>query len=715
MLTSQKARINRPRRGIILVLGAILMVAVFAFVAFTVDIGYMAVVRTQLQGAADAAALGSAQDIPAGAARVTSSAKSIAALNKAAGAPVSLDDSDIELGFFDYAQKTFVVNPSSANAVRVTASVQNQKYFFAQVMGNNAFDMQATSIGMLNPRDVVFVVDLSGSMNDDTEPCWATDALTATYSPLGYPDVATDLMQDLYTDFGFGAFPGQTEYLGAPLGAPENGYAIAEITRDDGPLTSSTLPSQYRILNTDEEWDRRRKSYAWIIDYQLARLMPAAKPAPDSSQNFEYWSRYIDYLMEGAWVGTPPPTSTGGGGGTTTPPTSPSPPPPPTIGNLGRPLNAIEYVGGRLLTSSMLSSPLRLSLSMSSAIVIAPESTYPGCPRRGSNEYIWVPWYCDNDRIYQFNNPNKASFPSASVPWYWRNRYGYRTYVQFMLDWGRERSPEFDNSENSNPGLAGKTPLSILSPDCPLHTESTAGGTFQFPPRTQPMHSVRRSLIAGLQVIQDRNQGVAAGAGDRVAIVTFDGRDQWHAPSIVQPLTDDFESAKRACTTLQAAGDIGATTSTESGLALARQHLTARTSSSNPSNDPLGPQGRKFTSKVIILLTDGMPNSWEMDAATLEQYMASEPSAEFYPAGYDWFNSALAQTQQFFMTQRGKLYSVGMGLGTDYDFMDRLARIASTDNNGISARSSGNPAEYESQLTEILKKIIDRPGSKLVR
>ncbi len=38
------------------------------------------------------------------------------------------------------------------------------------------------------------------------------------------------------------------------------------------------------------------------------------------------------------------------------------------------------------------------------------------------------------------------------------------------------------------------------------------------------------------------------------------------------------------------------------------------------------------------------------------------------------------------------------------------ARISSTDDNGQSPRSSGNPAEYEQQLTEIFKKIIKNPG-----
>lgn len=699
----------------ILVLGVILLVVVFGFIAFSVDIGHMAVVRTQLQGAADAAALGSAQDIPYGAATVQSSAQSIGALNKAAGENVVINASDVELGFFDFAAKTFVVNPSAANAVRVTARVTDQKLFFAPVIGNNTFNMSASCIGMLNPRDVVFVVDLSGSMNDDTEPCWATDELTTKYTPLGFPTVANELMQDVYNDFGFGTFPGDLEYLATPFGIPADDYAYAELTKDDGVLTGTGVAAIYRIANTDDEWTRKEKAYRWIIDYQIASLMPNAKPTPNSTTSYDYWEKYLDYISDGTYIGIAPPPSGGGGGGGgggTTPPTGPTPPP--TIGF--RLENSFDrFVQPALFASGIARGRLFAGVANSLLIEPAPASqTYPGCPRRGEYAYMYLPG-TDGDQIDRFNNPNVASFPGASAPYGWRNWIGYRTYVQFMMDWGRERSPEYDNADNANPALAGKTPLSVLSPLCPYHEEVTAGGKFMFPPRAQPMHSVRRALIAGINLIKEKNQLVAPGAGDRVSIVTFDGRDAWHTPQVVQPLTDDYQQAMLACTTLQAAGDIGATTSTESGVDLARTHLLHKTAVSNPTNDPSGPQGRPFTSKVIVLLTDGMPNQWDADANDLDDYISANSHPDFYPAGYDWFNSVLAQTQQFYTDQRGKMFSVGMGLGTDYDFMDRIARIASTASNGFSPRGTGNPAQYEQQLIDTLESIINKPGSRMVQ
>jgi len=59
-------RIERRRRGSIIVLSAGLLVLVIAFTAFTVDIGYIALTKAQLQSAADAASLASAIELPAG-------------------------------------------------------------------------------------------------------------------------------------------------------------------------------------------------------------------------------------------------------------------------------------------------------------------------------------------------------------------------------------------------------------------------------------------------------------------------------------------------------------------------------------------------------------------------------------------------------------------------------------------------------------------------
>ena len=181
--------------------------------------------------------------------------------------------------------------------------------FFGRVFGEKSVVLKATAVAMANPRDIAFVVDLSGSMNDDTEPCWATDAINCTFASAGYPTIGSEMMQDIYDDFGFGAYPGTLEYLGAPAGVPQNSYAYAELTKDNGYLSGASIPSQYRIDSNDNENVRKVKGYSWIIDNQIARVMPNAKPTPNSSTNYKYWATYLDYLILTVTITPPaPPT-----------------------------------------------------------------------------------------------------------------------------------------------------------------------------------------------------------------------------------------------------------------------------------------------------------------------------------------------------------------------------------------------------------------------
>lgn len=506
MLTSTNRKWTPPaRRGVILVIAALLLVVIFAFVAFSVDVGYMAMTKSQLQNAADASAMAGSYKIGGTPETIRLAAKEVAYANTAAAAPVVVPDSDIELGVFDYSTKVFTTNEASPNAVRVTTRVEDQKLFFAPVLKRYDFDMEASAIAMLNPRDIVFVVDLSGSMNDDTEPCWATETINTAFASQGYPNVADPLMQAVFADFGFGSYPGTSQYFGEPLGVSQTETAFAEMTQDDGPLSNPALDDRYRILPSDEELTRREKAYRWIIDYQIAPLMPNARPVPNSTTTYAYWEKYIDYLMYGTYVGDapppPPPSEDPTGGGGTEPPTPPPPPPPaPPLGwqrggsqeQLWSQLSPHRPPVSRGLIAGDNWSAAQLLLMQS------PTQMRVGVPRRGSYDQIWVPWYVDGDAIYSFNNPNYFTFPGSSwtLPYAWRNRVGYITYVQFMMDFGRDRSPDVDNwSGNAQAGVGTKTPLSVLSNHCPRHTESVAGRSFNFPPREQPMHAVRNVRV----------------------------------------------------------------------------------------------------------------------------------------------------------------------------------------------------------------------------
>ena len=296
-----------------------------------------------------------------------------------------------------------------------------------------------------------------------------------------YSTISNNMMQQVFTDFGYGTYPGTSQWVGQPVGVAQNNNAYANLTANGGPLTLSTVSSTYKILSSDSEATRKTKAYKWIIDNQIAAVMPQAKPTPSSSSNLTYWTYYLDYIL-------------------------------PSVSVSGR-------------------------------------GTLP--PSQSST------------RIDSMDNPCTDSYPdaTASIPQSSRNKIGYLTYVQYMMDNGRDRKPDGTNY----------TPLSTHSPFCPFHSEGTAGGTFSFPPSEQPTHAARRSIIAAIQQIKSKNSVVAdPSQSDWVSVVTF---DTVAGTVLKQPLTSNYDTAMQACTTMQAVSDAAASTATETGLIAAQNHI----------------------------------------------------------------------------------------------------------------------------------------------
>ena len=143
------------------------------------------------------------------------------------------------------------------------------------------------------------------------------------------------------------------------------------------------------------------------------------------------------------------------------------------------------------------------------------------------------------------------------MPGTYRNKIGYLTYVQFMMDYGRDLHP------------LGKVYVPLVATQRPLpvaRREDRRRRRSRFPPREQPVHAARRALIAAIEVVRERNEEIEdPNQRDWVSIITFD-RLTGGGPIIEQPLTADYREAMEACTSLQATGDIGASTATDAGL-----------------------------------------------------------------------------------------------------------------------------------------------------
>ncbi len=285
-MLEKSSKTNRSRRGAIAVLTAVMLVMMLGMIALAVDVGYLSVARTQLQAAADAAALAAAAVSNSDRATVQGVAQTYASYNQVAGRPVQLNPNDVEFGLWDAATATFTPSASINSAVRVTVRTDANSggatpLFFARIFGRTSQDQSASAIATVNPRDICFVVDLSRSMNFDTNPSESSST--------------ENLIQNIYDDFGFGEYPGASQHAGYPLLENSTSSWVTKLTESGGPLRQASVPERYRVTS---DWDSNKtwKAYAWVMEVQFASLMPNVVPTPNASVsgNYNYWRSYID-------------------------------------------------------------------------------------------------------------------------------------------------------------------------------------------------------------------------------------------------------------------------------------------------------------------------------------------------------------------------------------------------------------------------------------
>jgi hypothetical protein len=569
----------------------------------------MLLTKTQLQVAADSGAMAAGAVLGAPSSNPVAVAQQFANLHKAGGKSVSLAASDVQNGNWDATTRTFTPSVQVGNAVKVTArtndSTGGNGLFFARIFGINKVNIAASAIAMGNPRDICFVIDLSGSMNNDTEPSWSTASINSQYGN----NLGNTMMQQVYTDMGFGTFPGTQQHVGQPLNVTQDDLAYARLTMNGGPLTSGSIPSTYRISSSNNEATRKTKAYSWMIVNQIATTMPNVVPAATTA-NYNYWEKYLDYILTPRTVNS----------GTGTPPSN-----------------------------------------------------------RGA-----LPPNQDSERMTSMGNESVTTY---------MNKIGYRTYVQFMMDMGRDLRPDGTNY----------TPLSTLSPLCRRHNETVGGTTFSFPASEQPTHAARRSLIAAMQIVKQRNATVPdSNLRDWVSVVTF---DTVNGTRILQPLTSNYDSTMQLCKDLQGVSDSALSTATETGLLTARNHI-------KPSDQ--GGSGRLYTNKVVVLATDGIANLKTSTDGAVNSYKVANPSTNWY--GSDMPSNAALMQAAAMQGSKWRTFSIAFGSDANFDFMDRLARMGGTaDDSGEAPRTSGNPAAIESELSTIFTEIITSPAVRLVQ
>lgn len=175
-----RRRAVTARRGAAAVFGLVLSTALVVLMAFTIDMGYIGVARSETKRAADAAAISSCwelfdghvaqlstSEIESNVATIANQAASFNKIHKQSPS-VSADGSDVQLGYYDFSSPDQLVtsNAPEYNAVRVTlrreaATNGEVPLFFGGVTGRYTQAVSATATAAM--VKTVSGFDLSGS------------------------------------------------------------------------------------------------------------------------------------------------------------------------------------------------------------------------------------------------------------------------------------------------------------------------------------------------------------------------------------------------------------------------------------------------------------------------------------------------------------------------------------------------------------------------
>ncbi|MEQ8790300.1 MAG: VWA domain-containing protein [Pirellulaceae bacterium] len=242
-----------------MVLICILMVVIVAMVAFSVDVGRMYLVRSEMQTAVDAGALAATLQLqrdPDDIDAAVDAAKKFVQLNRVGWSSTVADEAiTVEAGSWDAETHSFSTSGSDLNAVRV-AAVTDEPLFFAGVMGQWQFAAPSDAIASAGDKklDIIMTLDLSGSMGSNGRIQALQDA-----SP-----VFIDVLDDVGSDdrvgvMGYGAIPGEynpsrrgdsgSVYLDTPLDLfPERSNWVAVL---EAPLTNDYNYLRTQVLNRE--------------------------------------------------------------------------------------------------------------------------------------------------------------------------------------------------------------------------------------------------------------------------------------------------------------------------------------------------------------------------------------------------------------------------------------------------------------------------------
>ncbi len=277
---------SAKRRGTIIVLAALLMIVMMGMLAFSIDLGYMYTTQSELKRAVDAAALAGAGGLVNGQDEANERTVEYL-LRNPVGSTILLaegddldakiseflvdheDDLEVTMGHWDSETREMTESAQLPSTLSVSMTYTNRPLFFGKIFGRDSFSVTAQTIAMYQPRDIVVVFDLSGSMNDDSE--------LKSIDTLGQ-DAIEENLAEMWADLG-------SPVLGDLTFTPEY-VTIPGITHDDTSVT-------WRDTHVDFESDST---------IQKVRLYYSSRSYQQSTVNSSSFTKYLTGSKSGKQV-----------------------------------------------------------------------------------------------------------------------------------------------------------------------------------------------------------------------------------------------------------------------------------------------------------------------------------------------------------------------------------------------------------------------------
>ena len=274
-------RIHSMRRGNILVLTALFMTGLTALLALSIDLGHIYTTQSQLDRSVDAAALAGASQLSEG--HEATQEKIVEYLVRNPIGPGSSvtnenaletkkleflaqhsDDLEIQTGHWNALTRSFETGESPHSAVLVSMTYPRQPLFFGRVLGRSQFQVHRSAVAMYQPRDIMLTLDLSGSMNDDSE-YGAMQQLGEDAVNLNLEQIWHEMGAPVYGNMGFEPTWVTIPFLTLPAAVTWKGNQVvvnssvpielARIYKSNGGYreynsigTSATLQYQHRLI-----------------------------------------------------------------------------------------------------------------------------------------------------------------------------------------------------------------------------------------------------------------------------------------------------------------------------------------------------------------------------------------------------------------------------------------------------------------------------------